>query len=797
MTAAAIILCAGKGSRMNDDSQNKVCFECAGTPVIRRIIDNMRKGGVSRFVVVVGHQAATVMDTLDGVDGVVYAYQKEQKGTGHAALIGMKALKTVGYDGPVIVSMGDKIVASNVVEDLLSNISDSNSSKKVIWGVQPAASNPGGGRVVVDKDGTPYGVVEMADAAYMSLAGKPQDEWETALHNIGLNEKKAAKVLKLASQIEPKGTKSLAGKDFTAAEILSTPYANNALYCFDLAAAMEAIGTLGSDNAQGEVYLTDTLEIFAKKDQAKLYVVENPDDLLTFSTKPELRKMGYKFLRKASDFLKDLDQDKTLDEIYEADIEDARTRIRALLSAFIAKYGDRNVIISRSPGRVNLMGRHIDHRGGGVNVLAVNRDTIFVVSPREDDIVNISNVDPQYSDASFSISETLALGPHNYWLDYLEAEPVIQALKESKGHWSNYVKSAVLRLQLESSTMPLCGMDMMATGNIPAAAGLSSSSSIVVAVGEAVKSLNCLNLTRQRFIDLCGEGEWFVGSRGGAADHAAMICGAPGRITHLDFKPFRVGESVPFPKECAVVVVDSTEVAKKSEGSKDKFNAKVASYEFALMMLNKYFPTEDLKEFRDLAEIRPFSKVYKMLKTLPEAATRDEIRAKLSHQKDKVEHIFSSHADPGLYDIRGVALFGIAECCRSKKCMDFLKKGDFVEFGKMMKISHDGDRLCEKNYGDKALEVLASKDEDIANIPGDYGCSTPKIDALCDMLNAMDGVLGSSISGAGLGGCVLVLAEKEKAGAIVDELGNRFYAPQNRMNGAMTFVPSEGARVVY
>ena len=76
---AAIILCAGKGSRMNDNSKSKVCFDCAGVPVIRRIIDNMKSAGVSRFVVVIGHQAYSVMDCLDGVDGVIYAYQKEQK----------------------------------------------------------------------------------------------------------------------------------------------------------------------------------------------------------------------------------------------------------------------------------------------------------------------------------------------------------------------------------------------------------------------------------------------------------------------------------------------------------------------------------------------------------------------------------------------------------------------------------------------------------------------------------------------------------------------------------------------
>lgn len=72
---AAIILCAGKGSRMNDNSKSKVCFDCAGVPVIRRIIDNMKAAGVSRFVVVIGHQAYSVMDCLDGIDGVIYAYQ--------------------------------------------------------------------------------------------------------------------------------------------------------------------------------------------------------------------------------------------------------------------------------------------------------------------------------------------------------------------------------------------------------------------------------------------------------------------------------------------------------------------------------------------------------------------------------------------------------------------------------------------------------------------------------------------------------------------------------------------------
>ena len=55
---------------------------------------------------------------------------------------------------------------------------------------------------------------------------------------------------------------------------------------------------------------------------------------------------------------------------------------------------------------------------------------------------------------------------------------------------------------------------------------------------EALVALNGLNVPQGEFVELCGEGEWFVGSRGGPGDHAAMKCCRPGRLTHLNFKPF-------------------------------------------------------------------------------------------------------------------------------------------------------------------------------------------------------------------------------------------------------------------
>ena len=791
---AAIILCAGKGSRMNDNSKSKVCFDCAGVPVIRRIIHNMKAAGVSRFVVVIGHQAYSVMDCLDGVDGVIYAYQKEQKGTGHAALCGLKALSSMGYSGPVIISMGDKIISTDVIKGILVKAE----SADAVWGVQPLQDNFNGGRVVV-RDNKPYGVIEFTDAALMSLGSITPDKYEETLNSIGLNPKKAKKVLDNALQKKPSPTKTLCNVEFDADEVLSSPYANAALYCFNTTKVIDAINTLGSDNAQGEIYLTDTLEYFASRNSAVLYVIKSKTDMLTYSTKQELCTVSEHFMRTASQYIKDItdgNMNNVLTKLYGDDVETQKSRYTDLLNRFIEKYGDKKVVITRSPGRINLMGRHIDHRGGGINVMATDKDQIFVSARRDDDTVRITNLDPAYPDRSFSISETLSLGSNKSWLSYLASEKVVEALKESKGDWSNYVKSAVIHAQFKTD-YTLCGMDMVSTGNIPVAAGLSSSSAIVVAVMEALVSLNCLNLTEREFIDLCGEGEWFVGSRGGSGDHAAMKCGQKDAVVHLGFKPFTVGEKQKFSDKYAVLVANSMLMAKKSEGSKDTFNAKVACYEFALMLLKKSYPHYELKEFRDLAKIRPYSTVYKMIASLPETLTRGGIKALLPEYKQRLDEIFTNHKDPAVYELRNVALYGISECERAERFMDVLKSENYEALGNMMKISHNGDRLTADSISDAHLEQLIADNTPFEAECGSYKCSTAEIDYLCDLLDSTDGVLGSEIVGAGLGGCVIALIEKSKANDIIEIVNRDYYDKYGFTHAANVYSASSGSSVIF
>jgi N-acetylgalactosamine kinase len=425
--------------------------------------------------------------------------------------------------------------------------------------------------------------------------------------------------------------------------------------------------------------------------------------MLTFSTRKELRHIAEKFLRPVSEFVPESNLEKDL------------------FASFIEKYGDRRVVVSSAPGRVNLMGRHIEHRGGSVNMMCVSKRLVFVASRRDDDIVNIANLDETYPAASFRISDFVStplsqsgeIENSAQWVDFLSSEKAKNDILQNKGHWANYVKSAVFRFQM-ATDLPLCGMDILAAGDIPVAAGLSSSSAVVVATAEAVVALNALNIPVREFVDLCGEGEWYVGSRGGAGDHAAMKCSHKGFVTHLKFKPFEIGERYPFFKDCSIIVVNSGEKAKKSEGALKIFNERISSYEKAFSQVREAFPEMPLANFRDIA-------------FLP---AEDRIRA-LNTVEDSV---------------RGVALFGVNECRRAEDCLEILKNNDPAAMGEMMKSSHDGDRLGG----------------------GQYECSTALIDSICDELNGIEGVYGSQIVGAGLGGCVIALVKDAVALSIVE-----------------------------
>jgi N-acetylgalactosamine kinase len=639
-------------------------------------------------------------------------------------------------------------------------------------------------------------------------------------------------------------------------------HANEAVYLFRAEALSEGLSHLTAHTAQGEQYLPDVLTYLVRARDAagqprfkvRASVLENPQDVMAFNTPDQLvaiegviaarersasvesraargpMRLDKRLCRPAGEWLKMFESDgpalqKTLQRIYGTDADLLAHRKAAylkVLTLFVRRHGaDRAAVISRAPGRVNLMGRHVEHRGGYINPMAINREVLMVASPREDDSVTLTNVDPKsFPDRAFSISGELSLVPWEDWISYINSRRVQQMVLDAKGDWANYVKAACLRLQQSFRSVRLRGFDATVVGDIPMAAGLSSSSAIVVAAGEATIASNGLDLTASDFVDLCGEGEWYVGSRGGAGDHAAMKFGRRNQVSRVRFFPFAF-EYVPgIGDEHRLVVFNSQVKAQKSSNARDVFNQKVAAYEFGLMMTLDRFPHYGhlVEYLRDLnaerLHIRPHV-IYEILLSLPQSMTREQLRETLSAtHRDKAERIFQTHSEPKSYDIRSVMLYGLAECARSERAGELLRAGRLDELGRTMNLSHDGDRVArlaadgtmqphEWHTGDAELRMLVAdlqseqpervERAQLYRQPGGYACSVPEIDFMVDLALATPGVLGAQLSGAGLGGCMMVLCRADAVDRLNRRMAKEFYKPRGSKLDATVCSPIEGS----
>ncbi len=804
---------------MGSSRHHKVCFPIAGVPAIVRIIDTLKAAGLKHFLLVVGQQAVDVMETVTQVHpDVSFAYQPEALGTGHAAECAARVLRDRRADGDILITMGDKVIQIHVVRDLMER--HRAEAADLTLAALAKEPNSTAGRILLDSESRPLAVVELADIRRSSETGVPI---------------------------------TVAGQEISGAEVESgSRLLNTSLYLFRAETLHASLSGLAAGNAQQELYLTDTVEqVSGTAGTTSVLEVADPQDLMGFNTPEELLRIEETLgrrkllrdgpsepvpridpgrLKPAGEWLEILDRKpsslrRSLTQVYGLDGVLLEPRIRAyrrLLERFVDSHGaSRPVVLARAPGRLNLMGRHVDHRGGYVNTMAINREILLAASPRDDDSVSLRHLSAdEFPERTFRIRDLLPDTDWLAWMDFISSYTVNQFLSVSRGDWSNYARAAVLRLQHAYPHRRLRGMDCVVWGDIPLGAGLSSSSALVVAMAEASVALNRLALTTRQFVDLCGEGEWFVGSRGGIADQAAIRGGERDKVSKIGFFPFRIEETIALPPELSVIIANSQVTVSKSHEARHTFNHRVACYDLAEMLLRKNASfLASMKHLRDLDPRKlglSRAEIYRLLKQLPQETDRQSLLKQLPDQTDRVEEIFSTHDDVGEYPLRGVALFGLTECRRSDRFSRLLKDRNFSQIGEMMRVSHDGDRIVRYHRGRSRPYATACDDRQLDRLirdsfapdstrreyaslwmqPGSYSCSTPKIDRIVDLAGAQSGVVGAQLSGAGLGGCAMILVRTEAVERILAHLTRTFYAAQGLEVEAYVCRPVAGSGLI-
>lgn len=335
-----------------------------------------------------------------------------------------------------------------------------------------------------------------------------------------------------------------------------------------------------------------------------------------------------------------------------------------------------------APGRVNLIGEHIDYHDRPVLPMALRQGIRVTYQRRVDREIRASS-------AGFGAREF-------EWTARLE--------RVTAGDWENYLRAAA---QIVADRWGIGkGVDAEVAADLPAAAGLSSSSALIVAFTLCLLGASGREASFEKLMEVLPEGEQFVGTRGGGMDHAASLASRAGFASLVSFRPTAV-RYVRVPEDWAFLVAHSLEKAEKSGAVREAYNQIRTAGEAALAKHGGDLSTE-------------------------ERAAYDHVTSETQRVTDAVEA---------------------------------MRQGDAARFGQLLAASH-------------------------ASLRDRLRVSTAALDELVESAMA-GGALGARLTGAGFGGCAVILCRRAERLRVREHLIREFYSRRAGFKEAHHLIDAE------
>lgn len=488
---------------------------------------------------------------------------------------------------------------------------------------------------------------------------------------------------------------------------------------------------------------------------------------------------------------------RALSDVYggSADVLAARRELlQRALFAFIARFGDGPARVFRAPARINLRGMHVDTHGGYLNLMTHQRETVLIARARTDSTCTFANIEPEFGECRFDLEkESGGKAFRLPWRQFIVSEETRSLVETRKGGWENYVLGAVLRARCHDRKRPFRGFDALIASDIPRGAALSSSHALAVVTLSAALALNNMGLGPEQLILATQDAEWFTGARTGTSDQGAMILGGRGEFVNvalyaddMDLSGLR---RILFPDALRVLVINSHTRRSLSGAQLVAYTRNRFAYSLALDILRQElvrdgWAIEEVSRFDRMSrlsadELGGRKKLYALLRRIPAEASIADLhdRYELLHFDEAYERYFGGVPEkerPKTIGLRGPLLFGLAESERARRFGDLILSADYAGAGRLMTAGHNGDRVVNadgsphvRRADDEYLSQCEEEFRSIAHCPGDYGASSPALDALVDAALS-GGALGASLTGAGIAGAVLALCRVEDTDRVTE-----------------------------
>ena len=421
-------------------------------------------------------------------------------------------------------------------------------------------------------------------------------------------------------------------------------------------------------------------------------------------------------------------------------------RYNAAIAAYRTHFGATSPItIFRAPGRVNLIGEHTDYNHGFVMPAAIDKDVLLLVRLRQDQQINLVNLETGFTPVSFTVSEAIPSAP--------------------PGDWSNYVRGAAQTLtQIMGKATP--GVDALVVGSppygVPRGAGLSSSSAFTVVAAVALAHLSGWSTNGSHFAQLCSDAEWYVGTRGGIMDQFVSLFSERNHALCLDCRPDAAGhyhyQTIPLPGDYRLLVVDSGVHHGNVRG---EFNQRVAACRAGVVLLKQHYP--QMTHLRDVHTVD-----WQTIEAiLPETITATALQ----------EQGFSLGEIPGL---DRQAQLRVRACCRHvwtenhrvEAALTAMKQNNITELGRLLNEAH-------------------------ASARDDYAISCDELEVLTKSAREVAGVAGARLTGAGWGGCMVALVHQDAVADFERHVQQQFQQQVGRVPAIFPCQAGPGAGFVW
>ncbi|KAF3426417.1 hypothetical protein E2986_00442 [Frieseomelitta varia] len=403
-------------------------------------------------------------------------------------------------------------------------------------------------------------------------------------------------------------------------------------------------------------------------------------------------------------------------------------RLNILIEQFRSTYNVMPSFFVRVPGRVNLIGEHIDYCGYAVCPMAIKRDILVAVAVSKDSDIHLTNMDPKYKYFQCSMKDVREINSH-----ILRSVCIRDA--SSGPDWYKYFLCGVKgALEVIPEECVPSGILAAIWGNIPPNSGLSSSSALVSAAVLLTAHISQHQLSKRRLATISASAERYIGTQGGGMDQAIVFLGKAGSAMLIEFNPLR-GTDVTLPETAVFVIAQS--LAYHNKASTTDYNLRVAECRLAAQMIarkrNKAWErVQRLIDVQESLGVTVDEMVSVVITDLHEEPyTLNEISKTLDTTNEKLREIslLQSFSDAQTFKLRQRALHVYQEAARVVKFCRISEETAITEDEKLRQLGN----------------LMSNSHISLSKL---YECSHPNVDWLVDKAMAC-GALGARLTGAG------------------------------------------------